>query len=69
MPVPPAGLLVTVSVGRRDASCAWSFGDAAVGAVSVLTPVVGLAGAADFVHADTIAAHSPKANKRLVFIR
>jgi len=55
-------------VGRSDASWAWSFGDVAVGAVSVPTPEVGLAGAAVFVHADTVTTHSPTANQRLVFI-
>jgi hypothetical protein len=55
-------------VGRRDASCAWSFGDVAVGAVTVPAPGVGLAGAAVFVQADAVTTHSPTANKRLVFI-
>jgi hypothetical protein len=59
--------LVTVSVGRRDASCAWSFGDVAVGAVTVPAPGVGLAGAA-VVPADAVTTHSPTANTRLVFI-
>src|SRR6266516_4728094 len=58
-----------VSVGRRDESCAWSPGDAAVGVVSLPTPGLGVSGASVLLHADTVTAHNPTTNRLLVFIR
>ena len=63
-------LLVTVSVGRSELSCAWSFGDMAVGAVSnLLNAALGATGAGlSSPHASVHTVHNPTTNKRLIFI-